>query len=124
MTDFLGPGVNETLEDYFTRKENEVGWFNLTEMEKLAIEVIEELRAEVSQAQALCDEMESDRDSFENEASIARDEVEQLEDRISEMEEDDSRNDSTSQDDEVEFLKTLIVDLEEELAAIDAGVVA
>jgi phage host-nuclease inhibitor protein Gam len=117
-------GMYEDSEHYFTRMVEEKGYLNLTSLEQLAIDVIQDLNRDYLIMTEERDEMESMRDEYESEAYGLREEVAILEDDLREAREECSGNDETTQDDEVEFLKTLIADLEEELAAIDNGAAA
>jgi len=107
----------ETAEEKFNRLSREKGWFEMTELELLAADVIADLQTEA--AQALSD-AESERDDAESERDEYENQVCRLEDDLRELREEQAP-DETTQDDEVEFLKGLVSDLEDELAAIDAA---
>jgi hypothetical protein len=117
-------GIGETLEHYFWRTVDEVGYLTLSPLEQLAVDLLEGYRLEAEQHAALVAELEFDRDEYENRAYYLEERVAELESENEQLMEISADADETTQDDEVEFLKGLVRDLEDELAAIDAGQVA
>ena len=103
----------ETDEEKFERLAHEKGWFDMTELELLALSVITDLHTEAAQAEATLSDVEFERDEYETRVCELEDELNQLQEELA--------PDETTQDDEVEFLKGLVSDLEDELAAIDAA---
>lgn len=135
MLDLPAKRENECTEDYFTRMVEAKGWFELSPLELLALEVFEDLKAEAEGAAQELREMEDERDAYASETDDLRNENYELREVVDDLREEvtslegaaeDSgyTSDETTQDDEVEFLKTLVRDLEDELAAIEAGVPA
>lgn len=106
-----------TAEEQFDRRAAEVGWFELGELERLACEVIDQLKDERVLLEERCFEAEDELSYYQNRVDSLERDNEMLHELSAEA-------DETTQDDEVEFLKGLVTDLENELAAIDAEAVA
>ena len=124
-----------TSDEQYAILANEVGWFDMSPLEKLAAIIIDELRDEIagfedklaeetSEIQSRLDESEEELSSSQYRTEDLEQQVRDLEEQVYDLEHSDhDENDSDGVSElerEVEFLNTLVTDMEAELALIDS----